>query len=132
MEIDHLTIPVRDYAASKSFYARVLGALGFSVRLDWPDKRKAFLGIDGRPTSLWLTESEAAGTLDVSLAAPAREAVEAFHAAAIEAGAMAEYAPSVRPEHSASYYATRVLDPDGNSLEAVFRGAAEARRPIAA
>jgi catechol 2,3-dioxygenase-like lactoylglutathione lyase family enzyme len=132
MEIDHLTIPVRDYAASKSFYARALAPLGFAVRLDWPDKRKAFLGTDGTPSSLWLSESEAAGTLDISLAAPAREAVDAFHAAAIEAGAVAEYEPGVRAEHSPRYYATRVLDPDGNSLEAVFRGVAEARRPIAA
>jgi catechol 2,3-dioxygenase-like lactoylglutathione lyase family enzyme len=132
MEIDHLTIPVRDYAASKTFYERVLLPLGFRVRLDWPDKRRAFLGTEGNPASLWLTESNGAGSLALSLAAPAQEAVDAFHAAAVSAGAVTQHEPSVRPEHNPRYYAARVLDPDGNSLEAVFRGAVAVRRPLAA
>jgi catechol 2,3-dioxygenase-like lactoylglutathione lyase family enzyme len=132
VEIDHLTVPVRDYVASKSFYERVLHPLGFSVRLDWPDKRRAFLGTEGKPSSLWLTESNSAGSLELSLAAPAQEAVDAFYAAAVSAGASTEYEPSVRPEQSRSYYAVRVLDPDGNSVEVVFRGAVAARRRLAA
>jgi catechol 2,3-dioxygenase-like lactoylglutathione lyase family enzyme len=132
VEIDHLTVPVRDYAASKRFYERVLSPLGFAVRLDWPDKRRVFLGTERKPSSLWLTESEAAGSLDVSLAAVEPDAVDAFHAAAVSAGARTECEPGIRPEYNREYYAARVLDPDGNSIEAVFRGVVAARRPLAA
>lgn len=134
MEIDHLTIPVRRYEASKAFYERVLGPLGFAVRLDWPDRRRAFLGLPGEPSSLWLCESEAAGGLELSLAAEDPASVEEFHAAALSAGARTEDGPGIRTEYNREYYAARVLDPDGNSLEAVFRGdaSAAARRPLAA
>jgi catechol 2,3-dioxygenase-like lactoylglutathione lyase family enzyme len=132
VEIDHVTVPIRDYVASKTFYERVLHPLGFSVRLDWPDKRRAFLGTEGMPSSLWLTESNSAGSLELSLAASAQEAVDAFHAAAVSAGASTEYEPSVRAEQSRRYYAARVLDPDGNSLEVVYRGAVAAQGQLAA
>jgi catechol 2,3-dioxygenase-like lactoylglutathione lyase family enzyme len=132
MEIDHLTVPVRDYEVSKRFYKRVLAPLGFVVRLDWPDKRRVFFGPEHRPSSLWLSETEAAGSVQVSLAAAGPDAVDAFHSAAVSAGARTEGAPGIRPEYNRDYYAARVLDPDGNSIEAVFRGAGAARRPLAA
>ena len=124
MEIDHLTVPVRDYGASKRFFEQALRPLGFVVLLDWPDKRRAYLGLEHSPSSLWLVESDAAGSLDVSLAAEDAGAVEAFHAAAVEAGGFAERPPGVRREYSREYYAARVLDPDGNAIEAVCRGVA--------
>ena len=131
MEIDHLTIPVRSYAASKRFYERALKPLGIAVRLDWPDRRCAYLGLAGEPASLWICESPTAGSLELSLPAPEPEAVERFHAAAVSAGASNEDEPGIRLEHNRDYYAARVLDPDGNSIEAVFRGdaAAAERRP---
>jgi catechol 2,3-dioxygenase-like lactoylglutathione lyase family enzyme len=132
MEIDHLTIPVSDYEASKRFYELALAPLGFVVRLDWPDRRKVFFGPEHKPSSLWLTEADAAGNLHVSLSAVGRESVEAFHAAAVSAGARTESEPGIRPEYNREYYAARVLDPDGNSIEAVFRGVAAARRRLAA
>jgi catechol 2,3-dioxygenase-like lactoylglutathione lyase family enzyme len=127
VQIDHLIVPVSDYTAGKRFYEHALRPLGFAVRLDWPDRRKAFLGLDGEPSSLWLTESNAAGWLQLSLSTAEPEAVNAFHAAAVAAGARTEYEPGIRPEHNREYYAARVLDPDGNALEAVFRGVVEAR-----
>jgi catechol 2,3-dioxygenase-like lactoylglutathione lyase family enzyme len=132
MEIDHLTLPVRDYETSKRFYERALRPLGLSIRLDWPDRRRAFLGNHTKPSSLWLAESQAAGTLELSLAAADEAAVDAFHAAALDAGGRSEYEPGTRPEYSRDYYAARVLDPDGNAIEAVFRGVVAARRPLAA
>jgi catechol 2,3-dioxygenase-like lactoylglutathione lyase family enzyme len=132
VEIDHLTIPVRDYGVSKRFYEEALVPLGFGVRLDWPDKRKVFFGPERSHSSLWLAESEAAGGLDVSLTASEPEVVDAFHNAAVSAGARTEYEPGIRPEYNREYYAARVLDPDGNSLEAVYRGAAAMRSPLAA
>ena len=110
MEIDHLTVPVSDYERSKRFYAEVLKPLGFRTLLDWYDERRAYLGVPPQSSSLWLVESGVTGTIDIALAAPSAEAVDEFHAAATAAG-----------EQSSRYYAARVLDPDGNSIEAVHR-----------
>jgi catechol 2,3-dioxygenase-like lactoylglutathione lyase family enzyme len=132
VQIDHVTVPVRDYASAKRFYERVLGPLGFVVRLDWPDKGKVFFGPDGKPSFLWICESNAAGSLDVALVAADADAVDRFHAAAVTAGARTEFEPGIRPEYNRDYYAARVVDPDGNTIEVVFRGVVAARRPLAA
>jgi catechol 2,3-dioxygenase-like lactoylglutathione lyase family enzyme len=131
MDIDHLTIPVRDYETGKRFYADLLEPLGFSVLLDWPDRRRAYLGIHPNPSSVWVVESVFAGAVDVSLAVADRGAVAAFHNAALAAGARSLYEPGVRPEHNNQYYAARIADFDGNTIEAVYRTAATEARAAA-
>jgi predicted lactoylglutathione lyase len=120
--IDHVILPVRDYAAGKRFYEMALRPLGFTLLLDWPDGRRAWFGVEGTASSLWLTESEDAGSLEVCLAAEQPEAVKAFHAEALDVGGQSSWKPGVRPEFSRDYYAARVQDPDGNSVEVVYRG----------
>jgi catechol 2,3-dioxygenase-like lactoylglutathione lyase family enzyme len=132
MAIDHLTVPVRSYETSKRFYEPALRPLGLVLLLDWPDNRRAYFGVPGEPSSLWLVETWAAGSLDVTLMADRPEAVDAFHAAAVAAGARSDWEPAIRPEQSRDYYSARVLDPDGNSVEAVYRGAAASDEPVAA
>jgi catechol 2,3-dioxygenase-like lactoylglutathione lyase family enzyme len=124
MEIDHLTVPVSDYERSKRFYAEALAPLGFAVLLDWHQKRRAYLGVPPARSSLWLVESGTSGTLDIALSAASTDDVDAFHAVATELGARTLSEPGIRPECSSRYYATSVLDPDGNSIEAVHRTAA--------
>ena len=131
MKLDHLTVPVRDYEASKRFYLQALEPFGFTVLMDWQEKRRAYLGVAPRPSSLWLVESQDAGAFEVSLAVDDRDAVEAFHRAALAAGATSIHGPSVRPEHTQDYFAARITDPDGNVLEAVCRGAAVSRAAAA-
>jgi catechol 2,3-dioxygenase-like lactoylglutathione lyase family enzyme len=46
--------------------------------------------------------------------------VDAFHRAALEAGAQDNGAPGPRPAYSENYYACFVLDPDGNNIEAMI------------
>ena len=133
--IDHVTIPVGSYDSAKRFFEQALRPLGFVVRLDWPDGRRLYLGLEHEPSSLWLAESRAAGTLELTLAAADPDAVDAFHAAAVDAGGRTEWFPGVRPEYSREYYAARVVDPDGNTIEAVYRGIAAPaarREPVAA
>ena len=48
-----------------------------------------------------------------------RAAVEAFHRAALDAGARDNGPPGLRPQYHSSYYGAFVLDPDGNNVEAV-------------
>ena len=127
MEIDHLTIPVRDYETAKRFYADLLQPLGYSVLLDWPDRRRAYLGIHPNPSSVWVVESTFAGAVDVSLAVADRGEVIAFHNAAVAAGGRSLAEPGIRPEYNGRYYAARIADFDGNSIEAVYRIAADAQ-----
>lgn len=124
MQIDHLTIFVRDYEAGKRLYEEILEPLGFRNLLDWPDKRRAYFGRPGEPSSLWLVESELAGRLEIALPAPDAGAVHSFYGTAVAAGARTDWEPGVRPEFGREYYSACVLDFDGNSLEVVFRGAA--------
>jgi catechol 2,3-dioxygenase-like lactoylglutathione lyase family enzyme len=126
MEIDHLTVPVRDYEVGKRFYADALAPLGFRILLDWPDRRRAYFGVDSRPSSFWVVESTFAGALDVALALPDQASVVAFHTAALAAGARSLAEPGIRDEYSRDYYAARIADFDGNSIEAVHRAAAAA------
>ena len=126
MAIDHVIVPVRDYEASKRFYEWALRPLGFALMLDCRDGRRAWFGIEGRPSSLWVAESDAAGTLELCLGAQQPEAVDAFHAEALGAGGRSSWQPGIRPEFSRDYYAARIQDPDGNSIEVVCRGEAAA------
>jgi catechol 2,3-dioxygenase-like lactoylglutathione lyase family enzyme len=128
MEHDHLTVFVRDYSVSKPFYEEVLARLGLVTLLDWPDKRRAYFGRPGEPSSLWLVESELAGGLEIALSADDAGAVHAFYGTALAAGARPDWEPEDRSED----YSARVLDFDGNALEAVFRGATTALPATAA
>jgi catechol 2,3-dioxygenase-like lactoylglutathione lyase family enzyme len=132
MEIDHVTVFVHDYDTSKPLYEEVLAPLGVRLLLDWPDKRRAYFGRPDEPSSVWLVESELAGRLEIALPARDAGAVHAFYGTAVAAGARSVWEPAVRPEYHPEYYAARVLDFDGNSLEAVFRGEASALRAPAA
>jgi catechol 2,3-dioxygenase-like lactoylglutathione lyase family enzyme len=119
--IDHVTLPVRDYEASKRFYEEALRPLGFVLMLDWRERRRAWFGIAGSPSSLWVAESDAAGSLELCLGAEQPEAVDAFHLEAVGAGGRSSWEPGIRPEFSRDYYAARIQDPDGNSIEVVCR-----------
>ena len=122
MAIDHVILPVRDYETGKRFYEGALRPLGFALVLDWPEGRKAWFGIEGTASSLWLAESAAAGTLEVCLGAEHPQAVDAFHAEALGGGGRSSWEPGIRPEFNRDYYAARIQDPDGNSIEVVCRG----------
>jgi len=124
MQIDHLTVPVRDYETGKRFYADALEPLGFRILLDWPDRRRAYLGVRGGPSSLWIVESTFAGTLEVSLAVPDRASVVAFHTAVLATGGRSLAEPGIRDEHGNDYYAARIADFDGNTIEVVSRAVA--------
>jgi predicted lactoylglutathione lyase len=57
--------------------------------------------------------------IHIAFAADSRETVDAFHAAALEAGATDNGGPGVREIYHPDYYGAYVLDPDGNNVEAV-------------
>ena len=118
--VDHLTVGVSDLARSREFYARALAPLGFREHGPWSEAgREIAFGLEGANDFAISTEY-ARGTVHVAFAADGFEQVDAFHAAALEAGGRDNGAPGLRPEYSEGYYGAFVLDPDGHNVEAVF------------
>lgn len=126
--IDHLSTYATDFEATRRFYEAALKPLGSAVALElvatwdpeFPTRRMAAFGPDGRPV-FWVIEQRVASTpRHVAFGARSAEAVKAFHRAALQAGGRDNGAPGPRPQYSAGYFGAYVLDPDGNNVEAVF------------
>lgn len=64
--------------------------------------------------------------LHVAFRAKSKAEVDAFHRAAVAAGATDNGAPGPRPDYAEHYYACFVLDPDGYNIEAMINEAAKA------
>jgi catechol 2,3-dioxygenase-like lactoylglutathione lyase family enzyme len=119
---DHVIVDVTDLADSRGFFERALAPLGISVVMEFPD-RCAF-GVESGKPQFWLAARGAPGArgIHVAFGAESRDAVDAFHSAAIAAGAQDNGAPGLRPHYHPSYYGAFVLDRDGNNVEAVHHG----------
>src|SRR4051794_15238276 len=115
--LDHLALGVSDLAASRAFYEAALAPLGYEVVMASED-RVAF-GPTARPIFFLNRREPIVSGAHVAFAARDRDAVEAFHNAALAAGASDDGGPGLRPEYHAHYYGAFVLDPDGNNAEAV-------------
>jgi len=126
--LDHLFLSVSDIERSIRFYEAVLAPLGITARLDYDGKDgpsghpdlKGF-GANGR-MFFWLREGVVGGNaVHVGFVANSKAEVEAAYAAAIENGAIENGAPGARLHYDPNYYAANVLDPDGYSLEFVYK-----------
>ena len=74
----------------------------------------------GNPASLCLFQTdEKPAHLHLAFVAEHRGQVDAFHRAALEAGARDHGAPGLRPQYSGTYYAAFVIGPDGHNIEVV-------------
>src|SRR5882672_4269501 len=112
--LDHVSLNVSDFAASREFYEQALAPLGFAPLMEFP--HAAGFGRDGK-TEFWIAQrGEPARGVHVAFTAPDREMVDAFHAAALTAGARDNGAPGLRQEYHPTYYGAFVLDPDGNNV----------------
>jgi len=89
------------------------------------DERRFHVTSGGRSFALVQDEPR---TENLHLAFPARDqaSVEAFHAAALDAGFRDNGGAGERPEYHPGYYGAYVLDPDGHNIEAVFHERKEA------
>jgi catechol 2,3-dioxygenase-like lactoylglutathione lyase family enzyme len=122
---DHVSIGVGDLERSRAFYDATLGALGY--RRLYADAASLGYGLDS--VGWWVGASPApvaensASGLHFCFAAPSRQNVEAFHAAALAEGGRDNGGPGVREAYAPDYFAAFVIDPDGYRLEAYCKGA---------
>jgi catechol 2,3-dioxygenase-like lactoylglutathione lyase family enzyme len=104
---DHVTIRVSDAAASRQFYVAALGPPTHDGDYDeWGDFSISPEG----PTTR---------RLHIGFGAESRDAVDAWWKRMTAAGHTSDGEPGLRAEYKADYYGAFVLDPDGNSVEAV-------------
>jgi catechol 2,3-dioxygenase-like lactoylglutathione lyase family enzyme len=122
--LDHMGFGVSDYERAKTFYAHALAPLGLALLMEiGPEHNEtgwaAGFGRDGA-LAFWIgSEGRTAPRLHVAFTAASRDAVRAFHAAALAAGGADHGGPGLRPHDHPDYFAAFVLDPDGHNIEAV-------------
>lgn len=126
--LDHIFLTVSDVDRSVAFYTAALTPLGVTVRVDYAGKDGPpghpdlyGFGADGR-IFFWLRRGVAdAAAAHVGFVADGRAQVDAAYAAAMAAGATDNGEPGVRLHYDPRYYAANVFDPDGYSLEFVYK-----------
>ena len=82
--LDHVGLDVSDYETSKAFYEKVLAPLGMQLLME-PVADVGGFGADF--PLFWIGKPRPGSDAHVAFTAENRETVDAFHAAAIEAGA---------------------------------------------
>lgn len=117
--IDHIGFGASDYDASLEFFKAALAPLGYKVVMEGPPGAGAGLGTGHAPV-LWIApSSQKPAPLHIALTVGSHSEVEAFHKAALAAGATDNGGPGLRPHYHANYYAAFVIGPDGHNVEAV-------------
>ncbi len=122
--IDHTGVSVRNFEASKAFYAQALGAIGYRLLMELTAEETgssavAGFGVAPKP-DFWIASGKPnVPPIHIAFRAASRAQVDAFYQAAMAAGGRDNGPPGVRAHYHPSYYGAFVLDPDGHNVEAV-------------
>jgi catechol 2,3-dioxygenase-like lactoylglutathione lyase family enzyme len=119
--VDGLTVFASNYAASLQLYETALAPLGIEPLVEFTSAT-GFGRHSGKPEFWILAGEPVTSGLHVAFVAPSRVAVNLFFDVAVAAGGVPQQGPAELPEHHPGYYAAYVMDPDGNSIEAVHHG----------
>ena len=117
--IDHISIGVRDLAASARFYEAILAPIGSQRLVDRPST----VGFGKKYPELWLNARPGMPPVDIGtgthvcLRARSTETIDAFHRLALAHGGTCDGPPGPRQGALVVYYAAFVRDPDGNRIE---------------
>ena len=124
--LDHLGVQVGDVESSLAFYLRVFAPIGMREAMRFPTEGGFVVGLAGPESvaNFWLSpaRNQEARELHVAFRAADRDAVDAVHRAAVDAGVEVLHAPREWPEYHAGYYSVFLRDPDGHNVEAVHHG----------
>jgi catechol 2,3-dioxygenase-like lactoylglutathione lyase family enzyme len=119
--IDHVSVGVSDLDRAARFYELTLAPLGLSRLV----ARPATIGFGKTYPEFWINlradmaQVAPESGVHICLRAQSAGEVDAFHAAALNAGGSSDGTPGLRPHDRVRYYAAFVRDPDGNRIEAV-------------
>lgn len=126
--LDHIFINTPDVKASIEFYSMVLSPLNihYVLKYDGADGPKGHpdlfgFGSNGR-VYFWLREGRSSPeTVHIGFIAKSVNEVDAFHRAAMAAGAKEIEPAGARLHYDPKYYAAKIKDPNGYSIEAVYK-----------
>jgi predicted lactoylglutathione lyase len=110
-----VTIRVTDREASERFYDLVLATLDIGGKTEG----ESFVEWEGFSIASATAEKPVTRGLHIGFGARSREDVDEFWRAGTAAGHRDDGEPGPRPEYGPDYYGGFLLDPDGNSAEAV-------------
>lgn len=129
--LDHTGIVVTDLVTARRFYDAVAAALDLQTADNGPEAFLLGKSAEDRIPYLWIgitrpsywVEGSRAGLNQMHIAFQARDKamVDAFHKAALNNGGTDNGPPGPR-KGAGDYYGAFVLDPDGNNIEACWRG----------
>ena len=129
--LDHTGIVVTDLKAARRFYDAIAAAVGLATADNGPeaflfgksaDEPIPYLWIGTLIPSYWIEGSRPGiNQMHVAFRADSKAMVQAFYDAALKAGGKDNGPPGPR-EGAMGYYGAFMLDPDGNNIEAAYRG----------
>lgn len=125
--IDHISLNTPDYPRAKAFFLAALAPIEYGLVMELTRAMVPSLAVDvccglgaGQKPDFWLSPTDQSIVPQhIAFLAKTRAQVDAFYAAALEAGGKDNGAPGLRPHYHADYYGAFVIDPDGNNIEAV-------------
>ncbi len=120
--MSHVSVGVADVARATAFYDTVLATVGAKRIVEHPGGvayGKQFPEFWVGPPHNGETPTVGNG-VHFGFLANSREEVDAFHAAALEAGAKDDGPPGPRADYGPEYYGCFVRDLDGHKIEATF------------
>ncbi|HYC98284.1 VOC family protein [Brevundimonas sp.] len=126
--IDHIGLDVSDIVRSRAFYRKALEPLGYRIIQEIqpaPERPPTVVmfGVGDEPDFVIAKDKPPGPGNHVAFRAETRAQVDAFHAAALQAGGRDNGGPGIRRRYSPTYYAAFVFDPDGFNIEAVCHAA---------
>lgn len=119
--IDHASVGVSNLERAAQFYELTLAPLGLARLVTRP----ATVGFGKSYPEFWINLRADMAPVQrdsgrhICLRAKSTDEVDAFHAAALNAGGSSDGAPGLRAHDRVRYYAAFIVDPDGNRIEAV-------------
>jgi catechol 2,3-dioxygenase-like lactoylglutathione lyase family enzyme len=113
--LDHISLRVLDHSRAVAFYRAALAPLGYQVMMEYPGAT----GLGAGMPDFWLMTTEQPLNPTHLAFSAEREAVDAFHAAALAAGGTDNGPPGLRADYHPHYYSAFVRDPEGNNVEVV-------------
>lgn len=122
--IDHTGVSVRNFEASKAFYAQALSAIGYRLLMELTAEETggsavAGFGVAPKP-DFWIAGGEPnVPPIHIAFRAANRGQVDAFYQAALAAGGRDNGPPGLRAHYHPNYYGAFVLDPDSHNVEVV-------------